>query len=109
MPFSQTSQPSPQAPSVGFSQSSSDEAHIVGLQVEAERFERAEVEIEDVGGRGLQHDLVLVVVLKPVRVVAVAAVLRSPARLHVGRLPGLGPIARKKVAVWLVPAPTSMS
>ena len=45
----------------------------------------------NVGGRGLQHDLVLVVVLQPVRVVAVAAVLRPAARLHVGGVPGLGP------------------
>jgi hypothetical protein len=67
-----------------------DEADVVGLQVEAELLERAEVEVEDVGRSGLEHHLVLVVVLQPVRVLAVAAVLGPPARLHVGRLPRLG-------------------
>ena len=75
MPFSQTSQPRPQAPSVGFSQSSSTKRMSFVLQVEAERLERAEVELEDVGRRRLQHHLVLVVVLQAVRVLAVAAVL----------------------------------
>jgi hypothetical protein len=89
MPFSQTSQPRPQAPSVGFSQSSSTKAHVVLLQVEAERFERAEVELEDVVRRRLQHHLVLVVVLHAVRVLAVAAVLGAARRLHVGGLPRL--------------------
>ena len=68
-----------------------DEADVVRLQVEAERLERAEVEVEDVGGRRLENDLVLVVVLQPVRVLAVAAVLGATARLHVGGLPRLGP------------------
>ena len=66
-----------------------DEADVVASEVEAERGQRAEVQVEDVGRRGLQHDLVLVVVLEPVRVLAVAAVLRAPARLHVRRLPRL--------------------
>ena len=42
-------------------------------------------------GARLEDDLVLVVVLQAVRVVAVAAVLRAAARLHVRRLPRLGP------------------
>ena len=42
------------------------------------------------GRRRLEHHLVLVVVLQPVRVLAVAAVLGAAARLHVGGLPGLG-------------------
>jgi hypothetical protein len=37
-----------------------------------------------------KHHLVLVIVLQPVRVLAVAAVLGPSARLHVGRLPRLG-------------------
>ena len=41
------------------------------------------------GGRRLEHDLVLVVVLQPVRVVAVAPVLRPARGLHVGGVPGL--------------------
>jgi predicted Na+-dependent transporter len=41
-------------------------------------------------GRGLEHHLVLVVVLQAVGVLAVAAVLGAAAGLHVGGLPGLG-------------------
>src|SRR5581483_9130273 len=37
------------------------------------------------------HDLVLVVMLEAVGIVAVAPVLGTPRRLHVRRLPGLGP------------------
>jgi hypothetical protein len=52
-----------------------DEADVVGLQVEAHRLQRAQVQLQDVGRRGLEHHLVLVVVLQAVRVLAVAAVL----------------------------------
>ena len=38
--------------------------------------------------RGLHDDLVLVVVLEPVRVFAVAAVRGSPGGLHIGHVPG---------------------
>ncbi len=68
-----------------------DEADVVHFRVDAERRERLEVELLDVRGRGLEHHLVLVVVLQPVRVLAVAAVLWPARGLHVGRLPGLGP------------------
>src|SRR5690606_12135237 len=37
--------------------------------------------------RRLEHDLVLVVVLEPVRILAIATVLRSARWLHVGRAP----------------------
>ena len=89
MPFSHTSQPRPHAPSVGFSQSSSTKRTSFLLEIEAERLERAEVEIEDVRRRRLQHDLVLVVVLQPVGILAVAAVLRAARRLHVRGAPRL--------------------
>lgn len=58
--------------------------------VDAQRLERADVEVEDFGRRGLEHDLVLVVVLQAVRVFAVAAVLGAARRLHVGGAPRLG-------------------
>ena len=90
MPFSQTSQPRPQAPSVGFSQSSSTKRTSFFFRSKPSASQRAEVELEDVGRRGLEHHLVLVVVLQPVRVLAVAAVLGAAARLHVGGLPRLG-------------------
>ncbi len=52
-----------------------DKADVVLLQVEAQGFERAQVQLQDVGGRGLEDHLVLVVVLQAVGVLAVAAVL----------------------------------
>ena len=66
-----------------------DEADVVLLEVEAQRLERAQVQLEDVGRRRLEHHLVLVVVLQAVRVLAIAAVLGPAAGLHVGGLPGL--------------------
>jgi hypothetical protein len=68
-----------------------DEAHVVLFEVEAQRLQAAQVQLEDVGRRGFQHHLVLVVVLQTVRVLAVAAVLGTAAGLHVGRFPRLGP------------------
>ena len=90
MPLSHTSQPRPHAPSVGFSQSSSTKRMSFFVEIEAERVQRAEVEVEDVRRRRLQHHLVLIVVLHPVRVLAVAAVLGPARRLHVRGAPGLG-------------------
>jgi hypothetical protein len=87
-----------------------DEADVVCRGIDAERAQRLEVEILDVVRRGLQDHLILVVVLQAVRVLAVATVLRAARRLHVGSaFHGSGPMARRKVAVWKVPAPTSMS
>ena len=66
-----------------------DKADVVLLEVKAQRFERAEVELEDVAGRGFEHHLVLVVVLQSVGVFAVAAVFRAATGLHVSCFPGL--------------------
>src|SRR3989475_5336983 len=41
-----------------------DEADVVLLQVEPQGFERAQVQLQDVVGRGLEHHLELVVVLQ---------------------------------------------
>jgi hypothetical protein len=90
MPFSHTSQPRPPRAERRVLPVVLDEAHVVLLEVEAERLERAEVEVEDVGRRGLEHDLELVVLEQPVRVLAVAAVLRAARRLHVRGAPRLG-------------------
>jgi hypothetical protein len=68
-----------------------DEAYVVGCKVEAERGEGAEIALEDVRRRRLQHDLELVVVLQTIRVLAVTAVLRPARGLHVGRAPRLRP------------------
>src|SRR5574343_124910 len=67
-----------------------DEAHVVLLQVEAQGLQAAQVQLEDVGRRRLEHHLVLVVVLQAVGVLAVAAVLGAAAGLHISGLPGLG-------------------
>jgi hypothetical protein len=90
MPFSQTSQPRPQAPRVGRFPVVLDEADVVLLQVQAQRFERTQIQVEDVFRRRLHHHLVLVVVLAAVRVLAVTAILGTARRLHVGRAPRLG-------------------
>jgi len=66
------------------------EADVVFFQIEAQRFERAQIQLQDVGRCRFQHHLVLVVVLQAVGVFAVAAVFGAPARLHVSGLPGLG-------------------
>ena len=64
-------------------------AHVVFLQVKTQRAQAAQVQIQDVVRRGLEHHLVLVVVLKAVGVVAVAAIFWAAAGLHVGGFPRL--------------------
>ena len=65
-----------------------DEADVVQRRIDADRAVAVEQQRLAVRRRRLQQHLVLVVVLQPVRVFAVAAVGRAPARLHVGGLPG---------------------
>ena len=52
--------------------------------------ERADVEVLQIRRVRLQDDLELIIVLKPVRVLAVAPVLGTPRRLHIGRAPRAG-------------------
>ena len=59
------------------------------LRVDAERYERLQVALLDVRRRRLEHHLVLVIVLQPVRVLAVAAVLGTARGLHIGGVPRL--------------------
>jgi hypothetical protein len=59
--------------------------------VDADGFQRTQIEVLAVGGRRLHDHLELVVVLQPVRVLAIAPVLRPARGLHIGRAPGLGP------------------
>ena len=87
-----------------------DEADVVGAGVDAQRAQAVDVELLDVARRGLEHHLVLVVVLQAVGVVAVAAVLGAARRLDVGGVPVLGGRWRAgRWRLWKVPAPTSMS
>ncbi len=61
------------------------------VEVDAERLERAEVELLRVARVGLEDDLELRVRLQPVRVLAVAAVIRAHGGLDVRDVPRLGP------------------
>ena len=65
-----------------------DETDIVGLRIDAKRFQGAQIKVDDVEGRGLEHHLILIVVLHPVGVFAVTTVFGAPRRLHIGRPPG---------------------
>ena len=91
MPSSQTSQPSPQAPSVGLSQSSSTKRMSCRVGSMPSAAQAAEIELLAVGRRRLQDHLELVIVLQPVRVLAIAAVRRPARGLHIGGAPRLGP------------------
>ena len=50
-----------------------------------------QVQFLRVAGIGLEDDLVLVEILHPVRVFAVAAIVRADARLDIGHAPGFRP------------------
>ena len=67
-----------------------DEAHVVEGHIDADRGERIEIKLLKVLRRGLQDHLILVIVLEPVGVLAVASVLRPAGGLDVSRLPGPG-------------------
>jgi len=74
-------------------------------RIDPEALEGIEVEFLDVKRRGFHDDLVLVVVLEPVRVFAIAAVRRSSGGLHIGHPPGFRSRALRNVAGLKVPAP----
>src|SRR5512144_163047 len=65
-----------------------DEADVMAPGIDADGTEALKIEILDVGRRWLQGHLELVILLEPVRVLAVAPVLGSPRWLHIGRAPG---------------------
>ena len=60
-------------------------------EVDADRGEAAEIELLQVGRARLQDHLILVIMLEPVGVLAVAAVGRAAAGLDEGGVPRLGP------------------
>ena len=110
IPSHQHSQPRPQAPSVGLSQSSSTKRMSCRREIDADRLQRAEIEVLQVRRRGFQDRLVLVIMLQPVGVLAIAPILGTPAGLDIGRAPRLADQATASVvAGWNVPAPISMS
>ena len=66
-----------------------DEANIVIVAVDADGEQALQIEVLDVGRRRLQDDLKLIIVLEPVRVLAIAAILGAARWLHVSRAPGV--------------------
>ena len=68
-----------------------DKTNVVDLRIDADRFQRIEIQILDVRRRRLQDHLKLVVVLQPVRIFAIAAILGTPRRLHISGIPRLRP------------------
>ena len=67
-----------------------DDADVVDFGVVAQFAQGVEIEVLDIGGRGFEGDLELVIVLQAVGVVAVAAVFGAAAGLDVGGKPRLG-------------------
>ena len=90
MPSHQTSQPRPQAPSVGLSQSSSTKRISWASGSMPDRSEALEIEILQILRRRLEDHLELVVVLQAIGVLAVTAVGRPARGLDIGRAPWLG-------------------
>src|SRR6185437_416324 len=68
-----------------------DEADVVFLGLDPDRPQRAEIDVLDVRRARLQDHLVLVELLEPERVLAVAAVIGTDRRLDVGGAPRLWP------------------
>ena len=87
MPLHHTSQPSPQAPKVGLSQSSSTNriscsAISIPIASSEPRYNACSS-----GGAGLYQNLILIIMLQPVWVFPIAAISGPPRRLHIGRCP----------------------
>src|SRR5208283_4833751 len=67
-----------------------DETYVVRTRIEAERTQAVQLELQNVGRRGFEQHLELVVVLQAERIGAIASVGRAARGLYVGRTPGLG-------------------
>jgi hypothetical protein len=65
-------------------------------RIYAETFQAFQVDILNIQRGRLQNDLVLVIVLKPVGVLAVTAVRGPPGRLYIGDIPGIRPKGPEK-------------
>ena len=66
-----------------------DKTDVVEGHVDADGFERAEIERLKVRRRGFNQHLILIIVLQPVRVVAIAPVRGAARGLHIGSGPGV--------------------
>ena len=83
-----------------------DKADVVLARVDAQRFQRLQVELLRVAGIGLEDDLELVVLLQAVGVLAVAAIIRADGGLDVGHVPRLRAQHAQEGGRVIVPAPT---
>ncbi len=68
-----------------------DEADVVLFEIKAQRFQRTQIQLKDVGRSRFQHNLKLVVMLQTIRIFTVAAILGTAGRLHISSAPGLRP------------------
>ena len=66
------------------------EADVVHRSVDTQRAKAAQIQVNNVDGRGLEHNLILVMLMQAVGVFAVAGVLRTTGRLHVSGTPRFG-------------------
>ena len=85
-----------------------DEAHVVRPCVDAQRLERSQIHLLHVLRRRFQDDLKLSMLLHPIRVLPVPRIVRTHRRFRITHVPRFGPNARKNVAGFIVPAPTSV-
>src|SRR3546814_6241145 len=67
-----------------------DEANIVHAEIDPDRGQAAQIDILNVRRAGFEHHLILVIMLEPVGILAVAAVGRAAARLNEGGIPRIG-------------------
>ena len=105
-PSSQISQPKTPGRDGGLFPVIFHEADVVLARVDADGFQRLEVEFDRVAGIGFQDDLELGVLLEAVGVFAVAPVIGADGGFDVATFHGSGPSTRRKVEGFIVPAPT---
>ena len=68
-----------------------DEANIMNGRIEADRTQGVQIHFLNIVRRWLDNNLILIIVLQAKRVIAISTISRSPARLYIGRAPGLRP------------------
>ena len=68
-----------------------DKANIMRHRVNAQHLQTVEIKLLDIVGRGLQNHLELIIMLKAVRVLAIAPIGRAARGLHISGMPGLRP------------------
>ena len=90
-PSSQTSQPRPQARDGGLLPVVLHKADVVLARVDADGFQRIEIDLLRVARVRLEDDLELVMLLEAVGVLAVTAIIGAHGGLDIGHVPRLGP------------------